>query len=91
MNLEKRLTSIEKAVALLPQRERYYILLRADDTPEEATKWHVEQGLLDLDQQEPIFILSKIPGKSRRTNRVNNLDLPEAPKGRNEKPPEVQR
>src|SRR5262249_49672605 len=78
-NQAKRLEAVEKALALLLQKARYYILVRADDTPEEATKWHVEQGWLDLAEQEPIFIMSKIPGKIRRVKRVDNRDLPEAP------------
>jgi len=85
MNLAKRLTTVEKALELLLQLEKYYILLRADDTPEEATKWHVEQGQFDPEKQRPVFILSKIPGKLRRTKCVNNFDLPEAPIGKKEK------
>ena len=78
-NQNKRLEAVENALALLLAKARYYILLRADDTPEEATKWHVDQGWLNLEEQEPFFIMSKIPGKRRRMQSTNNNDLPEAP------------
>jgi hypothetical protein len=87
MNQAKRLAAVEKALALLLQLEKYYILLRKDDTEAEAIQWHIEQGLLDPEKQEPVFILSQIPGKSRRVRCTSNADLPElAPKKKEPEP-----
>jgi hypothetical protein len=66
----------ERALALLLAKERYYILLRANDTEAEAVQWHIEQGLLDPEKQEPTFIMSQIPGKSRRCKANATDELP---------------
>jgi hypothetical protein len=77
-NALKRLSNLEKAIEQLLQRDKYYILVRKDDTPEEAVKWHVEHRWLDLSQKEPFFIHSKIPGKSRpmQYKATDSTDLP---------------
>jgi hypothetical protein len=64
-NQAKRLAAIEKALEHLLARDKYYILVRADDTPQAAEKWHLEHGLFDPAKQEPFFIFSKIPGVVR--------------------------
>jgi hypothetical protein len=78
-NALKRIATLERALEQLLARAKYYILVRADDTPEEAMKWHVEQGKLDINQQEPVFIHGKIPGKARPM-QYKAADLPEVGK-----------
>ena len=79
-NQTRRLEAVERALALLLAKERYFILIRAGDTPEEAAAWHREQGLYDPEKQEPFFIMSRIPGKIRHSRHYcSNADLPEVP------------
>jgi hypothetical protein len=78
-NALKRLSNLEKAIEQLLQLDKYYILLRKDDTEEEAVKWHVENRNLDLSKQEPFFIRSQIPGKMRWTESKSYY-LPEVAK-----------
>jgi hypothetical protein len=78
MSQARRLAAIEKALEQLLQKANHYILVRADDTMEEAEKWHREQGLFDPERQQPFFIMSKIPGRARGNpwERRANEELP---------------
>jgi hypothetical protein len=86
MNHTRRLEAVEKALAQLLQLEKVCVPIRKDDTPEAALQWYVENGKLNPARQEPLFIMSKIPGVRRPMQQQWKAELPSMPMGKQDEP-----